>query len=76
MPAASIWNQGAGRMALTFVVAVMLLAADEPSPDAAVEKSRQEQVSVLAPAQARSLKMLSGEDRSTEAKLHSEPLLR
>jgi hypothetical protein len=59
-----------------FLVAAMLLAAEEPAVDASAEKARQEEVSRLAMAKARELQVLSGESRTVRAKLHSEPLLR
>jgi hypothetical protein len=63
-------------MSGALVVLAFFLAADEPAADAAVEKGRQEEVGRLAPAQARELKVLSGESRTVEAKLRAEPLLR
>lgn len=70
---------------LTLTAATASLRGQQPLPpappgkledSAAVEKSRQDEVSRLAPAQARELQVLSGESRSIRAKLHSEPLLR
>ena len=56
------------------LVALVLAAA--PPADAAVEKARQDEMSRLAPAQARAMKLLSGESRTVEAKLRAEPLIR
>jgi hypothetical protein len=59
------------------LLAPLLVSADPPPPaDAAAERSRQEEVARIAPAQARALNLLSGESRTVESTLHAEPLLR
>jgi hypothetical protein len=58
------------------VLVTILIGADQPAADATAEKARQEEVSRIAGAEARSLKMLSGKSRTAEARLHDEPLLR
>ena len=63
-------------MAYACLLAAMVLAAEQPAGDAAIEKARQEDAARLALSQARRLTVLSGESRAVQAKLNAAPLLR
>jgi hypothetical protein len=63
----------------TLLLTALCLAADEPAAKAvpsAEDKDRQEEVSRLAPAKARLLTVLVGDEQPATASLHAEPLLR
>jgi hypothetical protein len=60
----------------TLLFVTLLLGADPLAADASAEKSRQEEVSRIAAAQAKAMKLLSGESRTAQTRLHDEPLLR
>jgi hypothetical protein len=53
-----------------------LASGQEPSSDPAADKTRQEEVSRLAPAKARQLEVLVGDDEPVKAVLLDKPLLR
>src|SRR5262245_34893660 len=61
---------------MTVILLTLLLAAD-PAPDAdAADKARQDEVARLAPAEARRLEVLVGDDGAAHASLVQKPLLR
>jgi hypothetical protein len=57
------------------MIAVMLLTAEDPADQAALDKERQAAVAELAPAKARQLSVVVGAEQLT-AQLNEEPLLR
>jgi hypothetical protein len=66
-------------MHTTLLLAAILCGADPPAAAAvssADDKQRQEEVSRLAPAKARMLKLTVGDEEPAQATLHTEPLLR
>jgi hypothetical protein len=58
------------------LVAALLLAADPASDAGATDKTRQDEVARLAPAEAKRLNVLVGGDDPTKAALAEQPLLR
>lgn len=61
------------------LLALLLLSAEEPSSSgdpSALDKQRQEEVALLAPAKARLLALRVGDEEGAKGALHEEPLLR